>query len=233
MMSDRQKEIKNWFDHTYAQRGSWYLRPSKAYYIFIEILKAKKSEKLLDIACGLGRLLEVAGSYCTENYGIDISEVAIKKTKEKFPALNVFVANAEQLPFENETFDLVTCIGSLERMIHIDLVLKEMHRVGKAHCRYCLLVRNSEAFRWKYIKILLGLRNKRGNQNAKKLDEWRTVFQNFGFKILAVYPDQYNLAKKMKRRSLWLKKINYKKLIHTERPLTASATFIFLLQKDA
>ena len=51
MENNAQEEIKNWFNSTYRKRGNWYLRPTKAYYIYLEALKAKKNDKLLDVAC--------------------------------------------------------------------------------------------------------------------------------------------------------------------------------------
>jgi len=57
---NKQEQITQWFNNTYAKRGFWYLRPKQAYFIYLEILKAKPNQKLLDIACGLGRLLEAS-----------------------------------------------------------------------------------------------------------------------------------------------------------------------------
>ncbi|WP_299111713.1 class I SAM-dependent methyltransferase [uncultured Winogradskyella sp.] len=232
MTANRQQEVTKWFNGTYSKRGNWYLRPTKAYYIFLELLGAKEGQKYLDIACGLGRLLEASTEYGLDSYGIDISSVAIEKIKEKFPDFNARVANAEELPFNDKTFDLVTCIGSLERMLNIPLALQEMQRVGKQDCNYCILVRNSEANSWKYIKALLNLKNKKGHQDAKNLEEWTTIFKTAGYKIDGVYPDQYSIIKKLKLRSFGLKKINYKQLVNDNNPITKTEKFIFLLKKD-
>ena len=56
----KQQSVADWFDQTYRLRGNSYLRPKQAYYIFLRMLGVNKGQKILDVACGLGRLLEVA-----------------------------------------------------------------------------------------------------------------------------------------------------------------------------
>jgi len=169
---DNQEQIAQWFNSTYTKRGFWYLRPKKAYYIYLEILEARTNQKLLDIACGLGRLLEASQDYKVKPHGIDISSVAISKARERFPNFDLQVANAENLPFADDTFDIITCIGSLERMVNTKNVLKEMLRVGNKNSKYCFLVRNSETTSWQFFKTFLGLKNKKGHQDAKNFKEW-------------------------------------------------------------
>lgn len=228
---DNQEQIAQWFNNTYTKRGFWYLRPKHAYYIYLEILEAKANQKLLDIACGLGRLLEASQDYKVVPYGIDISSVAISKAKERFPDFNLKVANAEHLPFEDHFFDIITCIGSLERIINTQKALKEMHRVGNANSKYCFLVRNSETTSWQLFKIFLGLKNKKGHQDAKNLKTWTSIFNTAGFEVINVFPDQYPLMKKIRRRHLWLKKPNYKQIVKDNKPIEKANEFLFLLKK--
>jgi len=229
--AENQEQITQWFNNTYTKRGFWYLRPKHAYYIYLEILEAKANQKLLDIACGLGRLLEASQDYKVVPHGIDISSVAIAKAKERFPNFNLSVANAENLPFEDSTFDLITCIGSLERMVNTQNALKEMFRVGNQNSKYCFLVRNSETTSWKFIKTFLGLKNKKGHQDAKNLKEWTTIFNTAGFAVVNVYPDQYPLMKKLRRNNFWLKKVNYKQIVKDKQPIEKANEFLFLLKK--
>jgi len=227
----QQDDIKNWFDNTYKKRGYWYLRPTKAYYVYPAALKALDGEKLLDVACGLGRLLDAGLRYGLKPFGVDISEVAINMAKKKFPKFNLQVANAENIPFEDSIFDLVTCIGSLERMLDLEQVLSEMKRVGKKDCRYCFLVRNSETNNWRFIKKGLRLKNKKGHQDAKSFSEWKGIFDKAGFTVQRVYPDQYPLFKKIRRRRLWLTRVDYSKLIEADFPIEQANEFMFILTK--
>ena len=77
-----QQSVREWFNKTYQNRGLSYLRPQEAYYVFLEILKAKAGASILDVACGPGQLLKVAKEYKLDLHGVDISEVGIQMAKE-------------------------------------------------------------------------------------------------------------------------------------------------------
>ncbi len=229
--SVKQSEMVEWFDNMYARRGEFYLRAVKAYYVFLSLLKASKNDKLLDVACGLGRLLEAASEYGCKLTGIDISSVAVEKAKQKLPQANISVANAEALPFETDHFDLITCLGSLERMINLNKVLNELFRVGKPEAKYCFLVRNSNTASWKYLKKGLGLQNKKGHQGANNLTEWKNIFDACGFKVEEVWPDQYPIFKRQRIKSLGLRSIDYKTPVRGSIPIENANEFIFILSK--
>ncbi|MEM9544459.1 MAG: class I SAM-dependent methyltransferase [Bacteroidota bacterium] len=227
----KQKEVVDWFDKMYARRGEFYLRPVRAYYVFLTLLNATNKDKLLDVACGLGRLLEAASEYGCELTGIDISSVAVEKAKQKLPNANISVANAEELPFESNHFDLITCLGSLERMINLNKVLNELFRVGKPDAKYCFLVRNSNTASWKYLKKGLGLQNKKGHQGANSLMEWNHIFDACGFKVEDVWPDQYPIFKKQLLKSFGLRSIDYKTPLRGSISIENANEFIFILSK--
>jgi len=227
-----QENIKNWFDKTYSSRGEYYLRPVKAYYVFLELLKVKKGNDLLDVACGLGRLLEAGKEYGCSLTGIDLSDVAVEKAKLKIPQAEIVQGNAENLPFENEQFDYVTCLGSLERVINKNQVLQEMQRVTRETAQFCFLVRNSESFSWKYIKKLLGLKNKKGHQGAMDLEAWTNLFDANGFQVEQVLHDQYPLHKAKKWKSFGLKNVDYKKTVNSSKAINEANEFLFILSKN-
>lgn len=81
--------------------------PSKSVQEFIRYLK--EGDKILDLGCGSGRDSIFLAKQGYDVWGIDISKEAIKKAKENFQAKNLhfLVANAENLPFEDEFFDAI------------------------------------------------------------------------------------------------------------------------------
>lgn len=228
-MDKHQKEIKDWFDKNYRLRGFSYLRPSEAYHIYHHLIQPNVGGKWLDVACGPGLLLEVVSEKGLQTYGIDISETAIDMAKHKIPSAKLQVANAENLPFEDNTFDFISCLGSLERMLDLTKVLEEQIRVAKQSSKFVYLVRNSETNTWKYLKLGLGLQNRKGHQDAANIDTWKQRFKKAGFKIENVYPDQWP----RQRWYYWLGKRGWKDIFNSvknsEKRLQKANEFIFVL----
>ncbi|MFN4027301.1 MAG: class I SAM-dependent methyltransferase [Flavobacterium sp.] len=228
--TNEQQTIKNWFDSTYSKRGESYLRPKEAYYIFAELLKLKSGKNFLDVACGLGRMLEISADYGVNNHGIDLSEVAITKAKNKLPNAVLLEANAESIPFNDEHFDYVTCLGSLERMIDKNKVLREIRRVTKPEATLCFMVRNSNSWRWIFTKKLLYTINRKGHQDAKTYKEWEWLFEQNDLKIVQCIPDQWPVMKGL--RLLTFGRFNgFKSIQKSITPLQFANEFIFILQK--
>ncbi|WP_395345062.1 class I SAM-dependent methyltransferase [Ningiella sp. W23] len=229
--SSQQEQIIKWFDKTYQNKGERYLRKVDAYRVFLSFLAINPADKLLDVACGLGRLLQAADDYKCQLTGVDISSVAVEKTKARLPHARVQQANAESLPFDDNSFSVITCLGSLERMLNQDSVLQELRRVGKADARYCILVRNSQTLIWKWFKQALGMRNAEGNQGAKSLIEWTELFKKNGFEVIDVIPDQYPLQRKKYLLSFGLKRPDPMAIIKNNKPIEGTGKFIFKLAK--
>lgn len=100
-------------------------------------LSAKKfvvGKKVLDIACGEGY-----GSYLMKQWGakevtgVDISEEALAVAKEKFSCGGIIYINhtAEELPFENDCFDVVVSYETVEHLDYPEKFLAEIKRVAK------------------------------------------------------------------------------------------------------
>ena len=186
-----QASVADWFNETYRTLGFKYLRPVPAYPIYMQLLEAQPGERLLDVACGPGVLLKAALMRGLDATGIDISKKAIELTKEFVPEAKTQVGNAEQLPFDDASFDMLTCIGSLERMFNREKVLQEMHRVVRPGGRLCLMLRNAEAIGWRIWRKALGKQNHRGHQDAKGMDDWRELLEDQGFTVSRIEMDQW------------------------------------------
>jgi len=225
-----QETIKNWFNQTYSLRGFFYLRPLRAYRIFPSILNLKSEHKILDVACGLGRLLEAAREYKSDLYGFDISDVAVSKAKVTLPSANIQVANAEEMPYDDNTFDRVTCLGSLERMIDLEKVLQEVRRVAKPGAKISFLVRNINGWTWMLSKKILRTKIKASHQGAKSQEEWTATFQKAGFKIEEIFADQYPIRKRQRITSLGLRRLNYLKVYKSWVPMKYVHEYIYILE---
>ncbi len=229
---ERQKEIKEWFNATYKSRGLNYLRPLEAYHLFIHLLDLKEGEKLLDVACGPGLLLQLAHKKKANVHGIDISDEGIRIAQKKLPGATLAVGNAEEMPFEDNCFEALTCIASMERFLNLDKALLEFHRVGRENCNYIFMVRNSSRLSWKLIKSTFGIINKKGNQNAKSLNEWRKIFTQSGFKIERELADPWPLLRWKKWLFGFRNPENFVKMLDSTKDLQNAYELIFVLKKN-
>jgi SAM-dependent methyltransferase len=97
-----------------------------------EYVKAK--ERVLDLGCGNGRLLEILKDKDIDYFGVDISEKLIEIAKKRYPGANFQVADVLNLPFANNFFDKVFAIRIFHHIPSQKLrlqFLKEVRRVLK------------------------------------------------------------------------------------------------------
>lgn len=98
----------------------------------VALAKSLISEgSVLDVGCGTGRFLHALPEpyKCT---GIDLSPGMIERAREK--GLNVFEGSGSRLPFQDDSFDLVTTFAVLHHLIDPQKVketLSEMARVAR------------------------------------------------------------------------------------------------------
>ena len=190
--STQQADITRWFDETYANKGARYLRPLAAYRVMPLLMQLEPQHSLLDVACGLGLMLQ-AGSECGASVsGVDISSMAAQGAAARVPEAQVARAPAESLPFSDHSFDRLSCLGSLERMLQPDVALHEMRRVLTPSGKALIMVRNSKTLTWS-IKSKLGLVNQQGHQGADTLENWRHRLLQAGLQIEAIHYDQWPL----------------------------------------
>ena len=86
-------------------------------------LNVKKSDYLLDVGCGSGLSLDF---FDCKKIGIDPSEELLKNCKGK-----TVCGFGEDLPFDDETFDIVTCVSAIHNFDDPEKGIKEIKRVAK------------------------------------------------------------------------------------------------------
>jgi len=124
-------------NYTHAPLTNWGLK----------LVQVKDGWTMLDVGCGGGftirRLLN--RSKDAHVYGIDISEESVTKAKKvNAEVLNkqVFVTqgSAEQLPYNDEMFDLVTAVETVYFWPNLPDCLQEVRRVLKPSGKFAIMV---------------------------------------------------------------------------------------------
>lgn len=138
----------------------------------VDIVDAHKPQNILDIATGTGDLaISLAKTSATEIIGLDISEgmleVGRKKISEKQlnSKIQLMVGDAENLPFEIDTFDAITVAFGVRNFENLEKGLAEIHRVLKPKGVFVILetsvptktvYRSGYSFYTKYILPTIG-----------------------------------------------------------------------------
>ena len=74
-----------------------------------------KNSVVLDVGCGFGRVVKTLAPISKKIIGIDNDEEAITKSKEELRGnenVEIKFGDAENLDFDDQSFDVVTCLGA-------------------------------------------------------------------------------------------------------------------------
>jgi ubiquinone/menaquinone biosynthesis C-methylase UbiE len=104
-------------------------------------LNLKKGDRLLDIACGPGYVTNAAKDLNVT--GVDFSEAMIALAKKTYPGSDFQVGNAEDLSFDDNSFDGACCSFGILHFANPDDAAREAHRVCKPGARYAFTVWNT------------------------------------------------------------------------------------------
>lgn len=106
---------------------------------------AMTDKRILDVGCGTGRWAELVANHLpySEVWGLDLSEKMLEHAAlraQQYPGRMHFAqGDSQQLPYESEMFDLVTCSHSFHHYPDQLKVVKEMRRVLKPSGRVILV----------------------------------------------------------------------------------------------
>ena len=95
--------------------------------------------EVLDVACGTGDMVLELLKQGADVTGVDLSEEMLAIAKRKVESGKWKVADAEQLPFGDASFDAVTCAFGVRNFVHLEQGLGEMLRVLKPGGRMVIL----------------------------------------------------------------------------------------------
>jgi ubiquinone/menaquinone biosynthesis C-methylase UbiE len=182
------QKTKNFYDTKYHFVEDIYVgldyRRIKNYF---KGIKFDRNQKYLDIGCGVGWALK----YCKEKgvtpFGIDISKKALKLAKRLSDnELSVVLADGQLLPFDDESFDLVSALGTIEHFDSPSQGLREINRVIKKQGEVIIVVPNSYG-------VLNKLEIYKGTEQEQEmmvtLAGWVNYIRNHGFAVIKINRD--------------------------------------------
>jgi ubiquinone/menaquinone biosynthesis C-methylase UbiE len=110
----------------------------------VDFAKPQATDLLLDVACGPGAFALALAPRVRFARGVDLTHEMIRRARafqaEKQISNAAFICgDAEQLPFPDGAFDLVSCQCAMHHMPKPHVVLREMVRVAKSEGRLLLI----------------------------------------------------------------------------------------------
>lgn len=161
--------FKRWLEKASKEIKEWLEKEN-------EFLKKeiKLNSRVLDVGCGNGRSLKAISGFC-KAVGIDKNKKIILEAKKNVAGVEFLFANAYDLPFKENYFDFVICMGNTFGVIYnADKALQEMERVVKPEGKIILSVYNEKALSSRIENY------KKARHKIVKIDEKRTIFTKEG-----------------------------------------------------
>ncbi|WP_143307135.1 class I SAM-dependent methyltransferase [Chitinophaga vietnamensis] len=110
------------------------------YRYVLDKLHLQNTDRLLDIGCGSGLFCHLAAGAGALVSGIDASEALIDAAMHRDNTIDFFVADMEELPFDDHTFDIITGFNSFQFAADPHHALAITHRILKNDGRIVVMI---------------------------------------------------------------------------------------------
>lgn len=137
--------------------------------------KQFSGKRVLDVGCGNGYVLSKYSLEGAEAHGVDITPTGIELCRRRFDLSGLkgsfLEADAEGLPFDNETFDCVCSMGVLHHIPNTEKGIAELRRVLKKGGRLIVMFYHRNSAYYRISMPLLGaIKGKKLEQLVNEVD---------------------------------------------------------------
>jgi ubiquinone/menaquinone biosynthesis C-methylase UbiE len=221
--------LRNAYDKLYQERP---IRHTDSFYLWIlKLVNPKAGQTLLDIACGQGRLVELAAAQGLLAYGSDISYQAVQAGQNH--ERHMCVCDGQALPFPDSSFDYITNIGSLEHYVDPYAGAREMRRILKPGGLACILLPNTFGI---FNTVLYAFHTGRLADDGQPIQRygtryaWQELLENEGFSILQThkYECEWPVVPGDWRKYLSHPKALVRLILTPMLPLNLANSFVYL-----
>jgi len=98
-----------------------------------ELIPKRDIRAAVDVGCGNGYLCSQLKKKISEVSGIDLSKTRIDSAKKRYPGIEFVQGSIYDLPYEDNSRDLVTAVETIEHLENPVAAIKEMRRVSKKY----------------------------------------------------------------------------------------------------
>ena len=150
----------------------------------------KRGARLLEIGSGMGHLVgQLEDTF--ETYGMDLNHWAVKQSKAVIEKTNLQTASAQELPFTNNSFNVVIIKHIVEHLPDPQKAIQEIGRVTESGGILILATPNLDSLLkpWKGDKWI-GYQDPT-HISLKRPAEWLGWIEEAGFNLLKVFSDGF------------------------------------------
>ena len=216
-------------DGDIAQRESFYLWLN-------DLFNLKTGDIYLDISCGAVQLPKLAQDNGILAHGLDLSYAALYAGRKKTGVQNLTTANSQVLPYADNSFDVISNIGSLEHYADMKAAVYEMTRVLKPGGRAFVLVPNTFSLT---TNILIAWRQGRTSIDQQPIQryaarlEWQSLIEDNGLVVEKTLKYEREWPRTKTDRTYYLThwKDMVRLLLSPFLPLNLAFCFVFVARK--
>ena len=223
------KSAQKMDDDPGVQKTYWIVRS------WLKKLAPAPGARVLDLSCGLGLFLKAAHDHdpSLQLHGLDHSEVACRQAAARVPAAKIRRGDAMKTPYPSGSFDLVTCLGSLEHYPDSGRGLAEIRRLLADGGKALVYVPNLFFIGYIYLVFKTGETPHEAGQNEYERFEtrqgWEELIRANGLKVVDVTKHNEMYATD---RVSGLAKFIYGFFVKPFVPMNLSYCFGYWLEKD-
>lgn len=137
-----------------------------------ELLDLARPGSVLDVGCGEGVMTEQMADRLNGGriVGIDLDDPKLREEWQgrRRPNLTYIAVPAEQMPFEEDEFEMASALEVLEHVHDPDLVLSQMARIARSH----LLVSVPREPIWRMVNVARGSYLRDWGNTPGHLNHW-------------------------------------------------------------
>lgn len=170
------KRIRQFYDRFHRRQESKVVDfMTKNRHCFLKSRLTYQKGKVLLVGCGSGDEMSILAKN-HQAVGMDISPVAIYKSKKKYPHFKYVLGDAQKMPFKKSEFDCLVCSEVIEHLADEAKFLKEAHRVLKPKGRLILTTPNWFSWYGLARKIGESLFKRPFTSAEQPIDHWYTYW---------------------------------------------------------
>jgi SAM-dependent methyltransferase len=156
---------------------------------WLAALELRPDSRYLDLSCGDLQMLASAVAVTPRVCGLDVSLAALAAGRGRHGPVAAVQGDAQRVPFADDSFDRVSCMGSLEHYPDASAALREVRRVAAPGGRVLFTVPNA---RWPFLRFWPDPQPLR---TIHDLDGWRELLAEHGFGVISEFADNHSLTR--------------------------------------